>query len=78
MNIHVRIQLCAFKLMATLAQQPDIDRSIQTLIIDKLLQVIDHDDARVRAEALRTIVNLFCFYESFDQKIKHDSFLDHT
>lgn len=58
-NIHVRAQLCAFKLLDTLGRHPDLDGALQSSIINKLLQVIDHDDARVRAEALRTIVSSF-------------------
>ncbi len=58
-NIHIRVQLCAFKLLGTLGRISDLESSIKLLIINKLLQAIDHDDARVRAEALRTIVDLF-------------------
>ena len=55
-NIHVRVQLCAFKLLGTLGRLTDLPSSYKSLIINKLLQAINHDDARVRAEALRTIV----------------------
>ena len=50
------MQLCAFKLLGTLGRISDLESSLQTLTVNKLLQAIDHDDARVRAEALRTIV----------------------
>ena len=50
------MQLCAFKLLGTLGRLVDLDSSLKTSIVNKLLQVIDHDDARIRAEALRTIV----------------------
>ena len=60
-NIHVRVQLCAFKLLSTLGRVPDLDPALQLKIINKLLQAIDHDDARVRAESLRTIVSKFAF-----------------
>jgi hypothetical protein len=33
------------------------ETSVQSTIIEKLLRVIEHDDARVRAEALRTLVS---------------------
>ncbi|CAF3187051.1 unnamed protein product [Rotaria socialis] len=58
-NTHVRIQLCAFKLLSTLGRVSDLEASLKTSIINKLLQAIEHDDARVRAEALRAMVDLF-------------------
>ncbi|CAF0916685.1 unnamed protein product [Adineta steineri] len=58
-NIHVRVQLCAFKLLGTLARATDLELTLKSSIVNKLLQAIDHDDARVRAESLRTIVDLF-------------------
>ena len=50
------MQLCAFKLLNTLGGLSGLDMSLQSSIISKLLQAIDHDDARIRAEALRTLV----------------------
>ncbi|CAM4807411.1 unnamed protein product [Rotaria magnacalcarata] len=58
-NTHVRVQLCAFKLLSTLGRIPDLEASLKTSIINKLLQAIEHDDARIRAEALRAMVDLF-------------------
>ena len=55
-NIHVRVQLCAFKFLGTLGRLPGLQSSFKSQIVNKLLQAINHDDARVRAEALRTIV----------------------
>lgn len=42
--------------MSTLGRMPELEVSLKTLIINKLLQTIEHDDARVRTEALRAIV----------------------
>ena len=53
------MRLCAFKLLGTLGRISDLQSSLKSSIISKLLQAIDHDDARVRAEALRTIVRDF-------------------
>ncbi|UJR35873.1 hypothetical protein I4U23_028616 [Adineta vaga] len=74
-NIHVRVQLCAFKLLGNLGRLSDLDESLKLTIINKLLQAIDHDDARVRAESLRTIVDLFKCKVGLDPK-HYSSFVE--
>ncbi|CAF2644910.1 unnamed protein product [Rotaria sp. Silwood2] len=74
-NIHVRVQLCAFKLLSTFGRTTDLESSLKLLIINKLLQAIEHDDARVRAEALRTIVDLFKCKVGLDSK-HYSSFVE--
>ncbi|CAF3477085.1 unnamed protein product [Rotaria sp. Silwood1] len=74
-NTHVRVQLCAFKLLSTLGRITDLESSLQLSIINKLLQAIEHDDARVRAEALRAIVGLLKCKVGLDSK-HYSSFVE--